>query len=299
MSIKNFLVSRAIKAATIASLKYTPEQRLKRSRKFMAANNSNVPDTMTVQPKTIAGVKVEWVMPNELVKNKLAKICIYFHGGGYISGSMNSHRDMACYLAKQANIKMLMVDYRLAPEHPYPAAHDDALAVYKAILAKGIKSKNIIVGGDSAGANLALVTLQNIRDQNLPVPAKAILYSPWVDLTHTNPSYQRNKNKDVMLNSQILTEAAAFYTQSFDVNNEKISPLFAPMNNLPPMQIYVSKIEVLVDDAKQLHEKLIASGGQSEYLEWRSAPHAFPIFCRIIPEAKKALNKTAKFINSH
>jgi monoterpene epsilon-lactone hydrolase len=299
MSIQNFLVSRAIKTATKASLKFTPEQRLKRSRKFMAANNSNVPDNITVQPKTIAGVKVEWVMPDQLVKDKLAKICLYFHGGGYISGGMNSHRDMACYLAKKANIKMLMVDYRLAPEYPYPAAHDDALAVYNAILAQGVNSQNITIGGDSAGANLALATLQSIRDKNLSAPAKAILYSPWVDLTHTNSSYLRNEKKDVMLNTQILTEAAEFYAQKFDVNNEKISPLFAPMNNLPPMQIYVSKIEVLVDDAKQLHEKLIAAGVKSEYLEWRSAPHAFPIFCRIIPEGKKALNKSAKFINSH
>jgi monoterpene epsilon-lactone hydrolase len=297
MSIRNFLVSRAIKASTDIAMKLTPEQRFKRNRKFMAADNSKVPETITVQPKTIAGVKVEWVMPNELVKDKNASVCFYLHGGAYIAGGMNSHRDMACYLANKANVKMLMVDYRLAPEHPYPAAHDDALAVYKAVLEQGIDPKNITIAGDSAGANLVLATLVNIREQNIATPAKAILYSPWVDLTHTNASYQRNDKKDVMLNAQVLTEAAALYAQEVDVKDEKISPLFSAMNNLPPLQIYASKIEVLVDDAKKLHEKVKAAGGESEYLQWRSAPHAFPIFVRLIPEAKKALNKSAKFIN--
>lgn len=297
MSIQNFLVSRAIKAATQSAMKLTPEQRYKRNRKFMAANNSKVPNTMTVQPKTMAGVRVEWVMPNDLVKNKSSKVCLYLHGGAYVAGGMNSHRDMASYLAYQAKIKLLMVDYRLAPEHPYPAAQEDALSVYKALLDTGVKSDNIIIAGDSAGGNLALATLQNIRDQNLPKPAKGILFSPWVDLTHKNKSYLTNFKKDVMLNAQVLNEAAALYAHNVDVSDEKISPLFGSVKDLPPLQIFASKKEVLLDDAIALHDKVKKSGGQSELLKWRSAPHAFPVLARFIPEGRKALNVAAKFIN--
>ncbi len=149
-----------------------------------------------------------------------------------------------------------MVDYRLAPEHPFPAAHDDALIVYKGILEQGLSANNITIAGDSAGGNLALATLINIKNENIPLPEKCILFSPWINLKHSHDSMEKNAGSDVMLNAQILSEAAALYAPEVPLDDPRISPLFANLDGLPPMQVYASKVEVLVDDAKKLCENI-------------------------------------------
>jgi len=297
MSLQNFLVSAVIKYKQKANMKLSPEHRFNRSRKFMSLNRSKVPPSICVKPDIIAGVNVEWVMPYELVDDVLANVCIYFHGGAYVFGGMNSHRDMAVYLAKKANIKMLMVDYRLAPEHPFPAAQVDAMAVYKGLINKGMSAQKMVMAGDSAGGNLALCTLQDIRDQNLALPRACFFFSPWLDLSHSNQSFNDNAEKDVILNKQILDEAVAMYAPQSQCDDAKISPILASVDNLPSALIIASSLEVLVEDAKSLHEKILLKGGQSKYLQWKNTPHAFPVLTRLLPEARKALDKTAEFIN--
>ncbi len=299
MSLQNFFISALIKYKQKANMKLSPDHRFKRSRKFMSLNTGKVVDTITVKTDTIGGVNVEWVMPNILAEKEDTNICIYFHGGAYISGGMNSHRDMAAYLAQKANLKMLMVDYRLAPEHPYPAAADDAMVVYQALLAKGVDSQRLIIGGDSAGGNLALATLQSLRDEQLPLPCASVLFSPWLDFSHNSESFKNNKHKDVILNKTILDEAVAMYAPGLPVNHEKISPLFGSVTHLPACLIIASKVEVLLDDARRLHEKIKCSGGDSEYVQWKNPPHAFPVLTRLLPEARQALDKTAQFMNGH
>jgi len=297
MSLQNFFISALIKRNQKANMKLAPDHRFKRSRKFMARSSGPVADAIAVKGESIAGVKVEWVMPNGLVEKQDANICIYFHGGAFVFGGMNSHRDMAAYLAQKANLKMLMVDYRLAPEHPYPAAVEDAMVVYQALLAKGVAAQRLIVAGDSAGGNLALATLQKLRDEQFPLPCASVLFSPWLDFSHDSESFKENQHKDVILNKIILDEAVAMYAPELAVTDEKISPLFASVRYLPACLIIASKVEVLLDDARRLHEKTKRAGGYSEYLEWKNTPHAFPVLPRLLPEARQALDKTAHFIN--
>jgi len=297
MSLQNFIISALIKRNQKANMKLAPHHRFKRSRKFMSRNTGKVADSITVKADTIAGVKVEWVMPKLLAEKQGANICIYFHGGAFVFGGMNSHRDMAAYLAKEANLKMLMVDYRLAPEHPYPAAVEDAMVVYQALLAKGVASQRLIVAGDSAGGNLALATLQKLRDEQFPLPCASVLFSPWLDFSHDSESFKENQHKDVILNRTILDEAVAMYAPEREVTDEKLSPLFASVTYLPACLIIASKVEVLLDDARRLHEKTQRAGGYSEYLEWKNTPHAFPVLPRLLPGARQALDKTAHFIN--
>lgn len=192
-----------------------------------------------------------------------------------------------------------MVDYRLAPEHPFPAAHEDALSVYRALIQQGTPMHRVVITGDSAGGNLVLATLQTLRYQDLVLPKACILFSPWLDFTHDNQSFIDNAKKDVLLNKQILDEAVAMYAPNLPTNDHRVSPLFADVCGLPPSLIIASKIEILVDDAQHLHKKILSTGGVSEYIEWGKTPHAFPVLSRLLPEARKALDKNALLINHH
>ncbi len=296
MSIQNFLISRFLKSRLKASLKIPAEIRLHKGRKFLGQDRSKPHPQIAVRADVIAGVQVEWVEPVGLVGDKSAPVCMYTHGGGYIAGSLNSHRDMARYLARLAKVRMLMVDYRLAPEHPFPAAREDAFAVYQGLLDSGIAGSQIVLGGDSAGGNLALVTAQSIRDAGLASPLAMVLFSPWLDMTHQSSTYQSNAARDAMLARPLLEDAAAMYAPGMARTDARISPLFGNLAALPPCLTIVSQTEVLLDDSRGLHRKLQALGLDSTCLEWKSTPHAFAVMPTLLPEARDALRQTADFI---
>jgi len=296
MSIQNFLISRFLKSRLKISLKTHAEIRLHKGRKFLDQDRSKPNPRVAVRADVMAGVKMEWVEPLELVGDKAAPVCMYTHGGGYIAGGLNSHRDMARHLALLAHVRMLMVDYRLAPEHPFPAARDDAFAVYRALLDSGIAGKQILLGGDSAGGNLALLTAQGIRDAGLASPFAMVLFSPWLDMTHQSATYQSNATKDAMLARPLLDDAAAMYAPGMARTDARISPLFGNLEGLPPCLTVVSQTEVLLDDSRNLHHKLQALGADSTCLEWKSTPHAFAVMPSLLPEARDALRQTADFI---
>jgi acetyl esterase/lipase len=296
MSLQNVLLSALLRWQRNASLQLTAEHRLKRARKFMAAERGRVKPSIAVRKDSIAGVAVEWVVPKSRLEDPQTPLCLYFHGGGFVMGGPNSHRDMAACLAEKAGIRMLMVDYRLAPEHPFPAALDDCLAVYQALLAQGIPTHGLLLGGDSAGGNLALATLQTVRDRKLPLPLAFFLFSPWLDLANRAPSFASNAASDVMLSAQILNDAALLYTHGTAVSDPRLSPILGDMAGLPPCYMVVSQTEVLRDDALGLHRKLVDQGGHSTCVEWPDTPHAFPVLARLLPEARKALAQTAAFI---
>jgi len=296
MSIQNFFINRFLMSRRAASLQLSPAQRLRQGRKFLSRDYGKGRPDVAVRADLIAGVPVEWVEPKRLSQDARAPICVYLHGGGFIVGSLNSHRDMATHLASMAQVRMLMVDYRLAPEHPFPAAHEDAMAVYQALLERGVSPDQLFMGGDSAGGNLALATAQSIRDAGLPLPRGLVLFSPWIDLTHQSNSIASNEATDAMLHRQLLLDALAMYAPTAQATNPKISPLLGNLSGLPPTLTVVSLSEILRDDALRLHQLLQAAGGDSTCLQWKHTPHAFPVMARLLPEARDALRQTAGFM---
>ena len=296
MSLQNFVISTLMRLAQRTSAKLSAEHRFRRNRRFLAADRSKPGPAVQIKAEQLAGLPVEWVTPSSLAKPDTAPICLYLHGGAFVMGGLNSHRDLAAQLAQRAQIRLLMVDYRLAPEHPFPAALDDALAVYRALLAQGIPAQRLLLGGDSAGGNLALGTAQAIQAQGLAPPAALVLFSPWLDLTGHSPSRQANAASDVMLSQQVLDEAAALYAPGLPLDDARLSPLFGPLAGLPPCLLIASRAEILIDDARRLQQKMLAAGGQVELLEWANTPHAFPVMARYLPEGRAALDQTARFI---
>jgi len=296
MSLQNFAISTLMRLAQRASAKLSAEHRFRRNRRFLAADRSKPGPAVQIKAEQLAGLPVEWVTPSSLAKPDTAPICLYLHGGAFVMGGLNSHRDLAAQLAQRAQIRLLMVDYRLAPEHPFPAALDDALAVYRALLAQGIPAQRLLLGGDSAGGNLALGTAQAIHAQGLPLPAALVLFSPWLDLTGHSPSRQANAAKDVMLSQHVLDEAAALYAPGLPRDDVRLSPLFGPLAGLPPCLLIASRAEILIDDARRLQQQMLAAGGEVELLEWANTPHAFPVLARYLPEGRAALDQTARFI---
>ncbi|MBW2939895.1 alpha/beta hydrolase [Zhongshania aquimaris] len=299
MSWQNFILSAVIRRQQKAAMKLSPEHRFKRQRKFMAMEIGKANKSIICQPDEIKDVKVEWLIPKGIKNTASAPVCVYYHGGAFIMGGMNSHRQMCSELAAYANIKVLMVDYRLAPEHPFPAATDDAMTVYLALIDAGHSAKSIVIAGDSAGGNLALTTLQKLRDDGKKSPAAAVLFSPWLDLSHSSESFKNNARKDVLLNKALLDEAVEMYAPALSRNDPRVSPLFGNVAALPPILTIASRSEVLLDDASRLHNEIEKSGGRSRYLEWQKPPHAFPVMSRFLPEARSALRQSAAFITEH
>lgn len=296
MSLQNFVISTLMRLAQRASAKLSAERRFRRNRRFLATDRSKPGPTVQVQADQLAGLPVEWVAPRSLTQPDTAPICLYLHGGAFVMGGLNSHRDLAAQLAQRAQIRLVMLDYRLAPEYPFPAALDDALAVYRVLLAQGIPAQRLLLGGDSAGGNLALGTAQAILAQGLPLPATLVLFSPWLDLTDRSPSRQANAATDVMLSQPVLDEATALYAPGLPLDDARLSPLFGPLAGLPPCLLIASRAEILIDDARRLQERMLAAGGQVELLEWANTPHAFPVMARHLPEGRAALDQTARFI---
>jgi acetyl esterase/lipase len=296
VSLQNFFLQVLIQWNQNSLRKLSPEHRFKRQRRFMAKDRSRVKAHISVQSGELASVPVEWITPKSLANVAKGPVCVYFHGGAFVMGGPNSHRDMAAQLADLAQVRLLMVDYRLAPEHPFPAALDDALAVYRALLLQGTAATQIVMGGDSAGGNITLATLQAIRDAGLPLPQAFFLFSPWLDLTNQGPSYTANARTDAMLTQQVLHDAVALYAPGRAPNDARLSPLLGSVAGLPPGLIIASTTEILLGDAQRLQQKLQAQGGQVQYRAWPKTLHAFPVFARFLPEARAALKTTAQFI---
>jgi monoterpene epsilon-lactone hydrolase len=225
---------------------------------------------------------------------KPQRTIIYFHGGGYFFCGLETHRPTCAYLARTAQARVLSVDYRMAPEHVYPAAVDDAVAWWAELLKQGVDPKTVLFAGDSAGGGLTLACLVASRDRGLPLPAGAILFSPWSDLSCSGETMKTLADADVMFNPHSLPEAAAIYLAGKPTDTPLASPLFADLRGLPPLMIHASKHEILLADSTRLHERAKAQGVTSELHLKAKLPHVWPTML-MLPEARQTLKECGEF----
>lgn len=251
-----------------------------------------VPAGVRVQPVTDWGVHGEWVE-----SGKTDRIVYYLHGGGYVACSPKTHRGFTANLSIAANATVLALDYRLAPENKFPAALEDAVGGYRLLLDKGYRPQQIVIGGDSAGGGLAVATLIALLERGLPSPAGAFLLSPWTDLAGTGETIVTNDPVDPMLSGKMIHKVAALYHGDVSPTDPLVSPLYGDLRGLPPMRIYVSDIEILLDDSRRLAERARQQGVTVDLRVWNKLPHVWPIFVAFgIPESKVVLNEIAEFV---
>lgn len=255
-----------------------------------------ISEGIEISPFTIEGIPAEWIIPTGAGKDK---VILYTHGGGYVSGSCSDHRAIvANRVVKGSGIATLLFEYRLAPEHPYPAAVEDSLAVYRWLLAQGTSPANIMIVGESAGGGLCLALLLALRDQGLPLPAAAVAISPWTDLKCTGESYRtRNKVSLAPLNS--WTVFSKYYVGDNDPCLPWISPLYGDLHGLPPIFICAGDDDELIDDSKQFAEKAKAAGVDVKLKVGESMVHCYPLLPPFIPEARQAMDEICAFIKTH
>ncbi|GMV30450.1 MAG: alpha/beta hydrolase [Rhodanobacteraceae bacterium] len=249
-----------------------------------------VPSDVHVQPVTIAGCSAEWIVPAQAGRQG---VLLYFHGGGYVMGSLQSHRSVIARIARECGVAALHFDYRLAPEHPFPAALNDAMAVHAALRAQGHAAASIVFMGDSAGGGLCLATLLALRDLGLPMPAGAVALSPWTDLTCSGPSYRR---RDPLAPPGSWQTFARYYAAGTDPATPWISPLHAALDGLPPLLIHVGECESMLDDSVQFADRAAAAGVSVQLRTGRGMMHCYPLFAPRFPEAVAALRETAAFV---
>jgi epsilon-lactone hydrolase len=239
-------------------------------------------------------VKGEWVSPPKFSKEE--PVVYYLHGGGYISGSAKSCRPITATLARRLQARVFGLDYRLAPEHRFPAGLDDAVAGYQWLLASGIRPKSIAVVGDSAGGGMTMALALRLRDAAQPRPACLACLSPWTDMTGDSESLATNSERDSMFVEEDITRYADIYLGDQSRQNPLASPLLADLSGLPPVLIQVGRDEVLLDDARNLHAKIQAAGGSSTLHIYENVPHGWHYGAPFVPETGEALREVAKFI---
>jgi acetyl esterase/lipase len=228
-----------------------------------------------------------------------AKVLLYLHGGGYVIGSLNSHRSVVGELGRAARVRTLALDYRLAPEAPFPAAVDDALAAYRFLLRQGIAPKSIAIAGDSAGGGLTVATLVAARDAGLPQPACAVCVSPWVDLELLGASMTTKAAEDPMLPRALLAAWARTYLNGADPRTPLAAPLHANLKGIAPLLIQVGSAEVLLDDSLRL---AAAAGAQEVAVRlevWPEMLHVWHMFHPAVADARKAIAHAGAFIQEH
>ena len=240
------------------------------------------------------GVPGAWMITPEVTKDRAI---LYLHGGGYIEGSITSHQGLAQRISKVSKTRVLILDYRLAPEHPFPAALEDSISAYEWLInSEGYNPKNLIIAGDSAGAGLTIATLVKLRDQGVSLPAAAVCLSPWTDLALTGDSIKHKLHEDPFVSPDGLMFAARLYLGKADPKNPFASPLYANFKGLPPLCIQVGSAEILLDDATRLAKRAREAGVEVQLDIWEDMIHVFQAFAVIAPEGTEGINKIGEFI---
>lgn len=251
---------------------------------------------VAIRAMTVGGRPAEMLIPAGHYKKF---VLLYLHGGGFVMGSIQTHRQLASHLAAAAGVRTLVAEYRLAPENPFPAAIEDALSVYTSLLRCGIDPRHIAFAGDSAGGGLCVSLMTCLKQKKLPLPRVCCLLSPWVDLSMGGPSWHRNADQDVLVKSSDAKRMAAFYLKGKDPLDPLASPVYADLEGLPPLLIHVGSGEVLLDDAVSLHERATQYGVASHLDIWDGMPHVWHFMSPVLKEGRMGLQQAATFITAH
>ena len=242
------------------------------------------------------GVAAEWVSTEA---GKQLPVILFFHGGGYCIGSAETHRDLVSRLCTAAGARALSVDYRLAPEHPFPAAVDDGVAACRWLIGQGVPASSIVIAGDSAGGGLALATLLALEEAGDELPAGGVCMSPVTDHTKSGESMRTKVDLDPMVHPTSSTANSNRYLGGADARTPLASPLYADLKGLPPLLILVGTSEVLLDDSTRFAERAKAAGVSVELEVWDEMIHIWPYFAAILPEARQAIDRMGAFIKRH
>jgi acetyl esterase/lipase len=244
-------------------------------------------------------VRGEWIEPVRAKKDDGDGVIFYIHGGGYVSCSAATHRPITAALARLARRRVFSLDYRLAPEHRYPAALDDAVAAYNWLRThEGISPRAIAFAGDSAGGGLVLASLLRLRDAGVPLPACAVCFSPWTDLAGTGESQRLNDGRCAMFRTENNDEFAPAYLGDASPRDPYASPAYADLAGLPPLLLQVGSTELLLDDARRVHRKIQAANGTSRLEIYEDVAHCWQMLDGFVPEARAALQQAAAFIRA-
>jgi monoterpene epsilon-lactone hydrolase len=244
-------------------------------------------------PVNAGGVPAEWIAAPGAADDR---VILYLHGGGYVMGSITTHRETIARLSKASGARALALNYRLAPEHPFPAAVDDATAAYRWLLSQDIKPSRIVVAGDSAGGGLVLAMLVALRDAKLPLPAAGVCISPWADMEGTGASMTTRAKADPVVQKEMLVNMGKTYLGGKDAKSPLAAPLHADFRGLPPLFIQVGDAETLLDDSSRVAEKAKMAGVKVDLEIWPEMPHVWHLFAPFLPEGQQAIDKIGQYV---
>ncbi len=271
-----------------------PESRA-RSEKY-ARWIGRAPLHVQVEALQIGAVYTEWIIPPDADDRH---VILYLHGGGYVSGSVAIHKLLCVELANATGVRILLPEYRLAPENPFPAALEDALSAYRWLLAQGFEAGNIVIAGDSAGGGLSLAVTLFLCGTGEPLPAAVVCISPWADLTLSGGSHRTKASADPILYAKELRYWALSYTDEGNLSNPLVSPVYADFHGFPPMLIQVGSEEILLDDAVTVAEKAKAAGVDVTLRVWPGMWHVWHATGPLLPESREALAEISQFVRAH
>lgn len=254
------------------------------------------PRRVTVEEADVGGCAAEWHVPPGADPGD---VLLYLHGGGYNFGSMANYRELGSRLALSCESRVLLPEYRLSPEHPYPAAVDDALMCYRWLLDRDVSPGRLAVAGDSAGGGLTLALLLKLKDAGLPLPSAAVCISPWADLDCRGETYDRLAVADPMLKRDVLEACAERYAAGRDVRDCFLSPVHGDYAGLPPLLIQVGADEILLGDSQRVHQLAQAAGVDVTLEVLPGLWHVVHVFATIVPEAREAIADIGRFVRRH
>jgi acetyl esterase/lipase len=268
----------------------------RRARMDALAGYFPLADGTEVEPGVMGGIGGEWVRARRARRDA---VLLYLHGGGYIVGSPKSHRHIAAAIGEAGGLSVFAADYRLAPENPFPAAVDDGLAAYTALLDSGLAADKLAIAGDSAGGGLTLATLLAARDKGLPMPACAVAISPWADLSQGGEAYRTRARRDPMITKDGLDAMAAAYLCGADAKTPLASPAFADFKGLPPLLVQVGTEEALHSDAEAVKARAEDANVEVSFESWAGMVHVWHAFHPILSEGRDAIARIGSYLKAH